>query len=113
MKNNQYIRQAQYKKGFANLVLVGTVVILIAIGGYFTWSKKSNNTNTPESLLPEASQADTSNWKTYRNDKYGIEFKHPTGWYIYDGVNGGSGIAIYERRVGPGLPGVTRLMNIY
>ena len=56
---------------------------------------------------------ETANWEIYRSEKYGIEFKHPAGWYIYDGIDGGSGLAIYERKVGPGLPGVSRLMNIY
>lgn len=28
------------------------------------------------------SQIDTSNWKTYRNEKYGFEVKYPLGWSI-------------------------------
>ena len=43
MKNNQYIRQTQYKKGFASVILIGAVILLVAIGGYFAWSKKANN----------------------------------------------------------------------
>ncbi len=29
-------------------------------------------------------KVDTSNWKTYRNEEYGFEFKYPEGWEIRD-----------------------------
>jgi len=36
----------------------------------------------------ESGMLDTSNWKTYRNDKYGFEVKYPTGWqFINNGEN--------------------------
>jgi len=108
------------QKGFANIVLIVVIVAIIAVGGYFVFVKKSEpitqqpTPTTTQNPTPTATpKNETANWEVYRNEKYGIEFKHPTGWYIYDGIDGGSGLAIYERKVGPGLPGVTRLMNIY
>ncbi len=67
MKNNQ--------KGFANLVLIGVIVVLIAVGGYFILSGKSK-----EQEIKEISSTDTSNstyWKTYTNEEYGFEFQYP------------------------------------
>lgn len=60
----------------------------------------------------ELSEAQTANWEMYQNEKYGIEFKYPPGWYVWD-EGEDTGIYIYEHKVGPGLPGVSRLMQIY
>lgn len=48
MKNNQYIRKAQYKKGFASLALVGLIVILLSVGVYFVLNKKSSQPNNQQ-----------------------------------------------------------------
>ncbi len=68
MKNNQ--------KGFANLVLIGIVTLLVIGGGYFILSGKSKE---PE--IKEISSTDTSNstdWETYINEEYGFEFDYPS-----------------------------------
>lgn len=90
MKNNQYIRQAQYKKGFANIILVGVIVVLIAIGVYFAFRKNlepvaqqpiptiaQTNTSTP------TSKNETANWKICTNIKYGYEVKYPSTWKVW------------------------------
>lgn len=77
------------------IILVVVIAVLMSVVGYFAFVKENK----------------TANWETYRSEEYGIEFKYPSGWYIWDG--GDIGISIYERRVGPGLPGVSRLMKIY
>ena len=78
------------KKGFANITLVVViVVILVGAVGYFAFVKKpalpetqnttlptSNNNNVPQN--PAANE--TANWKTYRSEQYGFEFRHPTDW---------------------------------
>ncbi len=70
MKNNQ--------KVITNIVLAVAVIAIIGIAGYSAWSKKSN-TNITE---PLSTKADTSNWKTYTNTKYGFEFKYPQDWVL-------------------------------
>jgi hypothetical protein len=101
MKNNQ--------KGFASMVLIGVIVVLVAVGGYFAFVKKSEpitqqpvqapvttqeNTPTPITQAPnvEKQNADyqalineTANWKTYANTQYGFEFKYPSDWKFHDG----------------------------
>ena len=71
MKKNQ--------EGFANLVLVGAVVILVAVGAYFTLSKKSGPIVEPQIPIKntQTSTDKTANWKTYTNNEYGFEFKYP------------------------------------
>lgn len=108
------------QKGFANIIFIIVVVAITSVGGYFVFVKKpepvaqqSAPTITQNTTSTTTQKNETAKWEVYRSEKYGIEFRHPAGWYIYDGIDGGSGIAIYERKVGPGLPGVSRLMQIY
>ena len=37
--------------------------------------------------LRKMKTADTSGWKTYRNDKYGFEFRYPSGWSLTEGTS--------------------------
>jgi hypothetical protein len=40
-------------------------------------------TSQPTQQQPQAtSTGETANWKIYKNDKYGFEFKYPSGWYF-------------------------------
>ncbi len=64
--------------GFANLVLIGIVVLLVAAGGYFAWKGKSKN--VAEQKVSETPSAIPSDWKTYKNAQYGFEIKLPSGW---------------------------------
>ena len=77
------------QKGFANIALIALVVVLAGTVGYFALVKKqepvaqqttppSTTTQTPTSQQPSPTPInETANWKTYRNDKFGFEFKYP------------------------------------
>jgi hypothetical protein len=61
-----------YRRGFVNLVLLLALVLLIAGGvGYWTTMQK------PQVQEQPLSSADTADLKTYRNEKFGFEFKYP------------------------------------
>ena len=79
------------QKGFANIILIVVIVAIVAVGGYFIFSKKSGPitqqptpthtettvpTKTPVSPTPTPKD-ETANWKTYTNAQYGFEFKYP------------------------------------
>jgi hypothetical protein len=89
-----------HQKGFANLILVGIVLVLIAVGGYFLWSKKAKapvvaQTNTPVTSTPTQA-GDMANWKTYTNTQYGFEFQYPADWNLPLNKNPHDGLGSIE-----------------
>ena len=73
------------QKGFANIILIVVIVILLGAVGYFAFVKKSEPvaqqpTPTPtQTNIPTPTPAPnkTANWKTYNNTQYGFQFKYP------------------------------------
>lgn len=64
-------------KGFG-LIPVAIAIAAFAIligGGLYAWEK---------GLIFHNTSTDISNWKTYRNEKYGFEFKYPSIIQVYD-----------------------------
>lgn len=68
-------------------LLILVVVALILIGGVvFVWQKKTGQEMSQGEPKEEVKIAentsvndiDTSNWRTYRNEEYGIEFEYPS-----------------------------------
>lgn len=66
-------------------VFIGIGIVLLG-GVFLVWSKKTrqipaqNQTPAEESVdTPKAELLDTSDWMTYRNEEFGIEFKYPMG----------------------------------
>ncbi len=86
------------QKDFIRIVLIGGIVLLVIIAGYFIWSKKSNNLNTAEPLST-STPIDTSNWKTYTSTQNEFEIKYPADWVLGEGIfsltKNGYKIAIY------------------
>ena len=83
------------QKGFASIILVVIIVVLVSVAGYFTFVKKSEpiaqqptptpiqtttTTKTPVSLTPTPDKIST--WKTYTNSQYGFEVKYPDTWKV-------------------------------
>ncbi|KKW20994.1 MAG: hypothetical protein UY64_C0032G0002 [Parcubacteria group bacterium GW2011_GWA1_51_12] len=86
------------QKGFVNIILIIAVVVLIGVAGYFGWVRKSEpvveqspstQTLTPTPQVSNNQPApiptpsgETTNWKTYRSELYGLEVSYPSDWSI-------------------------------
>jgi hypothetical protein len=57
-------------------LLVVIVIGVMGISAYWLQGTKGQQKELTPSL-PQAPEIDTSGWKTYRNEKYGFEFKYP------------------------------------
>jgi hypothetical protein len=71
-----------HQKGFANFALIAVIVVLVVIGGYFVWHKKSQEPN-----FSQVSNTTTSipiDWKTYTDSQYGFEIKYPSNYILVD-----------------------------
>ncbi len=80
------------QKGFANIILVIVIVVLVGAVGYFAFVKKSEptaqqptpaptQTNTAVSPTPTPKD-ETVGWKTYTNAQHGFEFKYPATFVL-------------------------------
>jgi len=79
------------QKGFAPLIIVGVIALVaIIVGVGYTFMKKSevqeNKPAIQEAQLPreeiQQPKDETADWKTYRNDSLGIEFRYPSNFFL-------------------------------
>lgn len=87
------------KKGFV-VPLIILIVAAIVIGGGTYYSKKRSTSL----VVPDLQEM--SDWKTYRSERYGFEFKYPPTWFMLEGS-----LSLYDRMVGPHLPGVNKFIS--
>jgi hypothetical protein len=67
-------------------ILIFTILILgLGLYGCGKNSVPVVNQNQNVNVATTTGEIDTSDWKTYRNEEFGFEFKHPLDWKLIDG----------------------------
>jgi hypothetical protein len=80
-------------------VIISILALFILAAGVGFWKWKKDEMKKQEELRVQAEERkkeelvkqeqtgeiDTSNWKIYKNDKYGLEFKYPEDWNVIFG----------------------------
>ncbi len=92
----EFVHNVSSETGFTSsvIVLLITLGLVIFVSGYVIVTQKFLNNvpeqNQPAAVSPSASVVsgvDTSNWKTYRSEKYGFEVRYPKDWKLSDFLN--------------------------
>jgi len=77
-----------YKKGFAHaiFIIIGLLVLVVAVGGTVAVVRENSKPKTEMPVVLNNNVVnETKDWKTYRNDKYGFEFKYPSNLKVNNG----------------------------
>jgi hypothetical protein len=104
------------KSGFAlPQILIFVLSLTVVAGGYLVLKPevKNQEISSDQNSTSTIADPDISNWQTYRNEKYNLEFKYPAGWiakdYIYgnvvmqaEGKTENSGFQVYKEGIGNG-----------
>ena len=104
--NKKHFGKAQYKQGLAPLIWV-IIAAFVLGGGYWLYTELTYRTDE-DMYVPAAQdtvtgglEAETADWKTYTNEKYGFEFQYPSSWMVQEGLeHTGVVMGIYN----PGTP---------
>jgi hypothetical protein len=77
------------KEKILKIVLIILGAAMISALGYGIWKMNKDiekiSNKPPEITIPkkaETKEIDTSDWKTYKDEKYQFEFKYPRGWFV-------------------------------
>ena len=103
-KNARLHTKYNFASGFAHIIVL-VLIVLVGVGGIGYWMYKNGQikvtpsqnqqqntlTTTPAPQIP-------SDWKTYRNEEYGFEFKYPSNLYYEDNPEfpGGNSISFFS-----------------
>jgi len=86
-------------KKYTPIILVALALLMLLVAAIvagldskmdFLWGNKN------EVVSSTAETIDTSNWKTYRNEEYGFEFKYPADMQIINNTNIFSGVGLFD-----------------
>ncbi len=73
------------KKSIWKWILLYAAVAAIAYGlvyYFFFYNKGGYNQNSQYPITNSQQNAETSDWKTYKNDEYGFQFQYPDNWTV-------------------------------
>ena len=89
----------------SKIIISCLILIIVGAFGYFLLSQKSSPAITEQQVsenLPNteqtSSQVNITEWKTYRNDKYGFEFKYPREWTV-SAIDSGADVVFSTEKV--------------
>ncbi len=71
-----------FKTEIKTLLIVAFIAVVISVAGILLLRNDVRNqvSPTPSPVPNDQSVLDTSNWQTYRNDKFEFEFRYPHDW---------------------------------
>mgnify|MGYP001595459683 FL=1 len=89
---------------------IAGAVIAIAVLGLLLWlSVRGKPTILPPDTSGSNASSTTGEWKTYRNEKYGVKFRYPAnttvsehGTYVFNSRGGGLAFRV-EKRANPSI----------
>ena len=77
------------QKGFANFIVIGLVIVVFSVAGYFILVRKPPNLRnetqqavTTSNSTSDTEQGSTASWQAYQNEKYRFELKYPSDFKI-------------------------------
>lgn len=104
------------QKGFANIILVVVIVVLIGAVGYFIFVKKSEPvvqqpaptpTQTKTPVPKPTPKNEIADWKTYTNDKNHFSLKYLSNWSLNKQAGDSSDNLLFKNAAGKSVIYIT------